>query len=496
MATAHKLIPLDKLDPALWNPRTVPDPAALEDLTASIKVLGVIEPIIVRPGAGDRFDVVAGSRRTAAARTAGLKKIPAVVRELTDQEAAEVALAENIQTETLGPLDEAAAYDRLLAEQPLRALAIQVGKSRYHVRRRLALLDLDEKVRDALRAGRITLAHADRLGRVPRPMQAEALNECFYPLFRDHDNTEPAPIATLDAYIARHVRVEPDEDNAAVFFPGLVADRDSDSIPSLIKLSESSIMRAELGDQAKGVIGQGRWVEIGRPLWPGADPVAECENVVEGVVVHGGPVRVIRVCAQKGCPVHRPPAPKSTSETGSASSSGGSGKAAGKRQRPPWEIDAEKREAEHKRWVEERPGVLKLFAAHVADLKPTPAILELLIGDWNMQRIREFYGPQWELSIDNLAATIALAEVFSRGYGREGFKGVAKAFGFKMPLRENPKRAKAKKPAAPKMAAKTRRARRAAKLAPEAAAGDQAGPETPAGDQAAAAAPGSAPDAA
>ena len=122
------------------------DPTALDELAQSIRVQGVLQPLLVRPHpvTPGRFQIVAGERRWRAASTAGLHEVPTLVRDMADTEAAAVALVENLQRQDLNPIDEAEGYDRLLTQFGLtqEALGQAVGKSRSHVANILRLLNL------------------------------------------------------------------------------------------------------------------------------------------------------------------------------------------------------------------------------------------------------------------------------------------------------------------------------------------------------------------
>lgn len=157
-------IPLDQVDPNAEQPRKVFDEEQLEELKESIKAHGVLEPIIVRPLEG-RYEVVVGERRWRAARMAGLETIPAVVRPLSDREAMEIALVENLQREDLNPLEEAEAYRRLMEEFGLtqEEVAERVGKKRSTIANRLRLLEIDEELRGAIESGLLSAGHAKAL---------------------------------------------------------------------------------------------------------------------------------------------------------------------------------------------------------------------------------------------------------------------------------------------------------------------------------------------
>jgi len=144
--------------------------AALAELTASIKARGVLNPIIVRPyGGGGDWEIVCGHRRVVAAREAGLTEVPALIRHLNDDQAAEVALIDNLQREGLAPLDEAAAYRTLRDERgwPATEIAARVGKSVAHVTQRIVLLDLPDAAKAAVNDGSLEIRAALAIARLP-----------------------------------------------------------------------------------------------------------------------------------------------------------------------------------------------------------------------------------------------------------------------------------------------------------------------------------------
>lgn len=152
------------LSPHPGQPRRHFDEAALDELAASIRQRGLIQPIVVRPHGHD-FQIVAGERRWRAAQRAQLHEVPVVVRDFTDAETLEVALVENIQRQDLNAIEEAEAYSRLIADygHTQEALARIVDKSRSHVTNLLRLLDLPRAVQTRLAAGELTMGHARAL---------------------------------------------------------------------------------------------------------------------------------------------------------------------------------------------------------------------------------------------------------------------------------------------------------------------------------------------
>src|SRR5512138_2469072 len=158
---------IDWLAPNEFQPRLTVDDARLQELAQSIKVNGVIQPIVVRR-TGDRFQIIAGERRWRAAKLAGLLRVPIVVREVTpghEKSLLEMALIENIQREDLNPIEEALAYRRLADEFQLRQedIATAVGKDRASVANYVRLLKLPDEVRTEVASGRLSMGHARAL---------------------------------------------------------------------------------------------------------------------------------------------------------------------------------------------------------------------------------------------------------------------------------------------------------------------------------------------
>ena len=152
-----------------YQPRSEFDQAALEELTASIAAHGVLQPVMVRPHSGGRFELVAGERRFRAARLAGLTQIPAVVRRMTDEESLTVALIENIQREDLNAMEAARGYRQLLDQFGLTQveLARQLGKSQSTVAYALSLLRLPSEMQESISSGRLSMEHGKVLLSVP-----------------------------------------------------------------------------------------------------------------------------------------------------------------------------------------------------------------------------------------------------------------------------------------------------------------------------------------
>lgn len=158
-------LPVDLLQAGKHQPRRHFDSEALEELSNSIAAQGVVQPIVVRPVGDERYEIVAGERRWRAARMAGLKTVPAVVRSLDERGAMAVALVENIQRADLNPLEEAVALQRLIDECGLthEQAATAVGRKRASITNLLRVLELGEEVQGWVREDRLTLGHAKAL---------------------------------------------------------------------------------------------------------------------------------------------------------------------------------------------------------------------------------------------------------------------------------------------------------------------------------------------
>jgi ParB family chromosome partitioning protein len=170
---SQRRVPIEFIRPNPRNPRHVFSETDLDELTASIRERGIIQPILVRPvrGAPDSFELIAGERRWRAAQRAGLHEIPIVQIEATDGEALELAIIENVQRSDLNPLEEAKGYQALLDEfkHSQEEVARIVGKSRSHVANTMRLLKLPDSVQIYVSDGKITAGHARALLGQPNP---------------------------------------------------------------------------------------------------------------------------------------------------------------------------------------------------------------------------------------------------------------------------------------------------------------------------------------
>lgn len=172
---------VDMLQPGQYQPRQQFDQEALQELADSIKVQGVVQPIVVRPITNSKYEIIAGERRWRASKLAGLEKVPVVVRQADSQATLAMALIENIQREDLNPIETAIGLKRLLKEFDLtqQAVADAVGRSRAAVSNLLRLLKLPQRIQDALHQGKISMGHARAIISLPESMQIELVNKAI-----------------------------------------------------------------------------------------------------------------------------------------------------------------------------------------------------------------------------------------------------------------------------------------------------------------------------
>ena len=212
---AYKLVPVEHLDPGRYQPRRRFDEAEMATLIASIQDKGILQPIMVRRStdAVNRYEIVAGERRWRAAQQAQLHEVPIIVRDFTDRDALEIALVENLQRESLTPIEEATAYQRLMDEfaHTQEALARGVGKSRSHIANTLRLMNLPDAVKAMLDSGQLSAGHARALINAADPVglaekviaqglnvrQAEALAQTAKPESSRRRRKEPKDADTM-----------------------------------------------------------------------------------------------------------------------------------------------------------------------------------------------------------------------------------------------------------------------------------------------------------
>ena len=193
-------LPVEMLEPSPYQPRGAMNLEALEELTASIRERGILQPLLVRPHPTlpGRYQIIAGERRWRASQAAGLHEVPALIRELTDVDAMAAGLVENLQRQDLNPIEEAEGFRRLLDEFGISQELVgqAVGKSRVHVSNTLRLLNLPEVIRVELRKGTLTAGHARALLMHPAPETVMAMVLSRGLNVRQTEALAKAPVAT------------------------------------------------------------------------------------------------------------------------------------------------------------------------------------------------------------------------------------------------------------------------------------------------------------
>jgi ParB family chromosome partitioning protein len=207
---------LDRIQPSKANPRRRLDNLAMAELAASIKARGILQPILVRPVNNNGFEIVCGERRWRASRAAGINNIPARIVNLTDAEALELAVIENVQRENIHELDEAIGYQALMRQDPalytVETIAAKVGRSPKYIYGRLKLTELTPYAQTAFYAGKLTAGHAMEIARLQPKDQDRALTECFpghrttAAILKDKD-PRPIGVRELRDWIQREIHL-------------------------------------------------------------------------------------------------------------------------------------------------------------------------------------------------------------------------------------------------------------------------------------------------
>jgi len=258
-----RIVQIDHIEPNPEQPRLVFEPEALNELASSIREHGVLQPILVRPLGPNTYQIVAGERRWRASRLAGLETIPALIEEIDDDTALEIAIIENLQREDLTPLDEAAMYDRMVHEHgySIRKLADKLGKDKGYLENRLRLADAPPEIRELVSLRKDSLSHAYELMKVEDPKKRRRLAEQVargeLTLIKLRDKIEGRKsrpgaadddVPTDDVAVAQVERTEEDQRDE------LWASAD---LPPAVEVSDDSLVNAKqsLADAVDGLVG-------------------------------------------------------------------------------------------------------------------------------------------------------------------------------------------------------------------------------------------------
>jgi len=221
-----RIVHVERIEPNPEQPRLVFEQEALDELAASIREHGVLQPILVRPLGPNTYQIVAGERRWRASRLAGLDTIPALIEEIDDDTALEIAIIENLQREDLTPLDEAAMFNRMVHEHgySIRKLADKLGKDKGYLENRLRLADAPPEIRELVSLRKDSLSHAYELMKVEDPKKRRRLaaqvarGELTLIKLRDKiEGRRSSPASRTDGADVQHAptpaRPDPERDN-------------------------------------------------------------------------------------------------------------------------------------------------------------------------------------------------------------------------------------------------------------------------------------------
>jgi ParB family transcriptional regulator, chromosome partitioning protein len=221
-----RVLPVDRIEPNPQNPRLAFDATTLEELASSIREHGVLQPVLVRPLDDGRFQLIAGERRWRASKLAAQPTIPALVENIDDDTALEIALIENLQREDISPLDEAAMYDRMIRDHgySIRKLAEKLGKDKGYLENRLRLADAPPEVRELVSLRKDTLSHAYELMKVEDPKKRRKLADQVA-------RNELSLVKLRERIEGRRPRVTVDDDGDAGSAVGVMAHDEAEPAP-------------------------------------------------------------------------------------------------------------------------------------------------------------------------------------------------------------------------------------------------------------------------
>ncbi len=349
----YRDLPITALVESSTNPRKRFDEKSVEELAASFKAQGVLAPLLVRELDETKYEVVAGARRLRAARLAELRTVPVRVVKLSDAEAIEAQVTENLQREDIHPLEEALGFKSLLElgePYTIAYIAARAGKSEAYVCGRIRLADLVPSVAEAFLKDRITIGHALLIAKLPAPQQQEAFNAAFRSMWTSEGNTQIlVPVRELAAWIESNILLQlasapfDKQDETLVTAAGscmgcpkrtgfnklLFADVHKDSCTDpqcfrakldahVAKMLESKPQLVQISSAWKtregAPLGRSQYVELelkkSRPNGGSAKlaPVQKaCGTMAEAIVMDGGKRgQIVKVCADLACRVHHP----------------------------------------------------------------------------------------------------------------------------------------------------------------------------------------------
>jgi ParB/RepB/Spo0J family partition protein len=414
---------IDAIHESATNPRRVFSEASLDELAASIRRRGVLQPILVRPH-DDGFTLIAGARRLRASRLAGCPTIPARVLELDEAGADEATIIENLHRENISPLEEGESYQRLLASgRTIDELTAQLGKSKAYLYQRVSLTRLIPRAQELVAQDILPLNYALKLATVPAERQAEGLAQCFRPLFREEPcRDQLEPLGELTHWIEKSVRLDPRSEDTTVLLPALaeqVVSAEQEREASVLALSTLHFHTDRT--DPKPILAKS---------WKPVEGRQRCQYARPGVIVLGeGQGTFLQVCVEKKkCQKHwgraKDAGQSSPTETDINAD------ATRKRQEAAWA----KRQAETERWrAELRPRALRLMVTRTGKLPWSRTLLGLLFNDLGVDELfSELLGRPDRLPTKRYPQAIAVALALRHSWSLEDLARLAKPLGIKV----------------------------------------------------------------
>jgi ParB family chromosome partitioning protein len=442
------MIPIGQVRESSLNPRRSFDETAMQELIASVKIHGVVTPVLVRP-TGKTYELAAGHRRFRAAKAAGLTELPAVVRSMKDDEFLEVLTIENMQRADIHPLDEAHGYHNLIAKcgHDVERIAERVGRSVKYVYDRMKLLELIRPAQKLFLEDKISAGHAILLARLTPSEQERTIDPDTGGLFVGvlhfaREDNEEGPYAhvkavtvrELQAHIDAHVRFDPNKADS-ILFPETVKELQaaSELHDKIIPITHDHYVRPEAKDGSR-TYGPSSWKRA-----DGKHGSKACDGSVTGVIVVGeGRGQAFKVCVnKKKCTVHW------GKEIRAAEKRSKEGPKTGETAQDRYRRDEEKRKAEEAnqeaaraRYAKAVPAILAALAKRIQALpmKPNGLMGETLMKEvrgWRHDTKLDQYVPIGSTADDLVrhAVFIIVAQNASDHWACEGFVTQGKAFG-------------------------------------------------------------------
>jgi ParB/RepB/Spo0J family partition protein len=387
-------LPLGEIVESKLNPRRDFAKEPLDELAESIRKVGVLQPVLVRPlaknGKAAKYELVAGHRRLRAAEAAGLAEIPVTVRELTDEQVLAAMVIENLHRADLHPLEEAEGYRKLHKDfkHSVEDLAAKVGKSVAYVYARLKLCELTKEAKKAFLEDRITAGHAILLARLKPEDQERALDEderalfeTEYTLFDEKPRTKARSVREFEAWIADHVRFDVATVDQMVFPETAAAVGEAEE-------KDAKVLQITRGHYVQEEAREGKtYCEKSWKRADGKEGSKTCEHSELGVIVVGrGQGEAFRVCVKKEkCEVHWGKEIRAKKRAKAPEKSGtDSAKSVWEKEEAKRKAERERAEAEGARWKKAAPAILKVLAEKV---NHAPAKAKGLLAQIILQRV-------------------------------------------------------------------------------------------------------------